>query len=709
MERPAAWTDGGRWASIRRVIGNLNRRPDPAWMAWILLGLQAVLCPLTYGLGLETRGNLPPILQFGEWETFAPLLALEFGLVGALIVGRHPRHSVGWLAIIGGLCTSLSVFAGVYAAYAATRGQLLPATWLALWLRGWLWYPGLAFLFVLLPAVFPDGALLSRRWRPIVWAIAAGCGIQLVHVSLTQAMFGFPLSDGPYPRLGWLLNPLSPLAGMLLLAPLFAVVVAVLVRFRRSSSAARRQLKWFLAAVALQAVGWAVSQAANVVPQLAPLSVLVPTVLLLVPVAIGIAILRHRLYDIDIVISRGLAYAGLAAFITLAYLLVVVGIGLALRTGGRPNLPLSVVAMALVTLLIQPVRMWLQRLANRMVYGAPADPYAVLAQLSKTPAAGDVDHALAQIAQAMARGMGSRQARVRLHLPGGQARTATWPVAAGGPFGPSVAVRLGAETVGELEAEGSSDRGLMEALTAQAGLALRALRLSAELDARLVELEVQAEELGASRTRLVHAEEAERRRWERDLHDGIQQDLVVLVAKAGLARNQLERDPAAAASTLAELQTSAQHAIADLRSLAHGIHPAVLSSRGLIEAIDSMAARMPMGVRIDSGLTGREVRYSPEIEGAAYFVVAEGLANVLKHSGATEASVTVSSSGSCLRLAIADDGRGFDPKTVRESGLRGLRDRVEALGGHVAVDSGQSGTRLDVSLPTAIGPQARSG
>ncbi|MDQ6876898.1 MAG: sensor histidine kinase [Candidatus Dormibacteraeota bacterium] len=686
------------------VIRDLYRSPPPSQVAWILAGAAAFLYPFTLYLGFAARRPLPALLQFGWWEELAPVLGIEFMIVGALILRRHPRHSVGWLALVGGFSTSLSAFAGSYAGYSLSHGQFLQATGFAVWLRGWLWFAGLSFLFILIPALFPDGALPSRRWRPIVWAVAAGCTMQLVNVSLTQAMFGFPQADGPYPRLGWLLGPLSPLAGALFLFPIFAVVAALVVRFRRSSPAVRQQLKWFLAAVALQAAVWAVSQATNAVTEVAPyFDLLVPVALLLVPLAIGVAILRHRLYDIDIVISRGLVYAGLVAFITLAYLVVVVGIEFAVGTGGRPNVPLSVVAMALVVVLIQPVRVRLQRLANRLVYGVPSEPYAVLAQLAKTPAAGDLGDALAQIAQAVAKGMSSRRARVRLLLPGGQARVATWPPDATGNFGQSFDVRDGGETVGEIEVDGSGDLGLTEALTAQAGHALHTLRLSAELDARLAQLEEQAQEVTASRTRLVQAQEVERRRLERDLHDGIQQDLVVLIAKAGLARKQLERDPSSAAATLAELQRSAQHAIADLRSLARGIHPAVLSSRGLVEAIDSMAARMPVGVRVDADPTVREVRFAPEIEGAAYFVVAEALANVLKHSGATEATVTISASDSWLRLAIADDGRGFDLGAVRESGLRGLRDRIEALGGHVEIVSQGSGTRLDASLPALNG------
>lgn len=690
------------------VIERALRRPAVAWAAWTLVGIEALLYPFTLYLGIMAGDRVPPQLQLGWWGALAPLLAIEFGIVGALIVRRHPGHAVGLLAVIGGFCTALSIFAGAHAAYSLTHGRLLPATGFAVWLRGWLWQPGSGLLFILVPALFPNGRLPSPRWRPVVWAVATGILAQLVWVSLSQLMFGFPIVDGPYPTAGWLFDLLSLLSGVFWILPLFASAAAVAVRFRRSRGAEWQQLKWFVAAVGLQALLWAGALLATLATHQSPyqipyFEILIPLALLALPLAIGVAILRHRLYDIDIVISRGLVYAGLAAFITVAYLLVVVGSGFAVGTGGRPNLPLSIVAMGLVVVLVQPVRVRLQGLANRVVYGVPADPYTVLADLSRTAAAGDVDHALAQIAQALARGTGSRQVRVRLLLPGGRARTAAWPATATGPLGKAIAVTYGGAIVGEIEAEGAAEQRVAEALTAQAGHALHTLRLSAELDARLAQLEAQAEELTASRTRLVQAQETERRRLERDLHDGIQQELVVLIVKARLARNQLDRDPALAANTLAELQGSAQHALTDLRSLARGIHPAVLSSRGLVEAVDAMAARMPVGVRVDADPSVRDVRYPPEIEGAAYFVVAEGLANVLKHSGAAEATVSITSNDLRLRIVIADDGHGFDQGAVLESGLRGLRDRVEALGGRVAIESRESGTRLEASLPALSG------
>ena len=690
------------------VIASLFRRPAAGWVAWILVLVAVAVYPFTLYLGLTAGSNVPQMLQFDWWAALTPLATLELGIVAALVLRRHPRHALGWVAALGAFFASLTGIAGSYAAYSLTHGHVLPAADFAVWLRGWIWYPASLFPLALIPALFPDGRLPSPRWRPVVWAVAAGSLIQLVWVTLSQVLFGYPLPNGPYPVDGWLFNTLVPLSGLFWLLSLFGALAALAIRFRKSTGVARQQLKWLLAAVSLQGAVWAGSFIASAFSRVAPyqnnyFDVLIPLTLLAMPIAIGVAMLRHRLYDIDVVISRGLAYAGLAALITIAYLLVVVGVGLAFGTGGRPNLPLTIIAVALVGFFIHPVRVRLQRLANRLVYGVPADPYTVLADLSKTPAAGNVDHALAQIAEAVARGMGSRQARVRLLLPGGHAQTASWPPSATGNFGQKFAVSHGGMTVGEIEAEGSGDQRLTELLTGQAGHALHTLRLSAELDAKLAQLEAQAGELTASRTRLVQAQETERRRLERDLHDGIQQELVVLIAKARLARNQLDRDPTLAAETLAELQGSAQHALADLRSLARGIHPAVLSSRGLVEAVDAMAARMPVGVRVEADPSEREVRYAPEIEGAAYFVVAEGLANVLKHSGATEATVTITSSDSCLRVAIADDGHGFDQGETSESGLRGLRDRVDALGGHVEVESSRSGTRLDASLPALHG------
>jgi signal transduction histidine kinase len=199
------------------------------------------------------------------------------------------------------------------------------------------------------------------------------------------------------------------------------------------------------------------------------------------------------------------------------------------------------------------------------------------------------------------------------------------------------------------------------------------------------------EEVQASRARLVLAADTERRRIERDIHDGIQPGVVALTAKAGLARQQLRRSPQLADATLVELQQDIRKILEDLREWAHGIHPSVLSDHGLIEAIESRIERIPSNVviRAEPGLRG--ARYADEIEVAAFYVVFEGLANTLKHANATSAQVTLRRRDSRLIVEVSDDGTGFDPSLVSGSGIRNLGDRVEAVGGKLRIDS-QSGT-----------------
>jgi len=676
-------------------------KPTWSWLAWGSAIAATALYPPTLYLGISAPANVPPILQLGWWGVVGPVVGIFYSVVGALIIRRHLHHRVGWLATAGGFAFSFSLFAGAYAAYALGGHALPGAAWLG-WIRAWLWNPAFAMLFILIPALFPDGRLPSRPWRILVWLAAASAIGQLVYATLLGPI-GVSVQR-PLTRPSDLTGVFGSVLGLTQVGAIFAAVLAVGIRFRRSRGAARQQMKWFVAAMVLQGALWAGALVPTAIYHMPPyqapyFDVALPLALLAIPLAIGVGILRHRLYDVDLVLSRGLAYTALAAFITAAYLLVVVGAGLLVGTGGRPNLVLSIIATALVAVLFQPVRNRIERLANRLIYGVQANPYEALAELSRSTAAGAVDEVLPRIARAIAGGSGRESARVRVLLPGGHSRTASWPPGQDGPLGVTFPVHHQAELVGEIEVEGSGDPGLTEVLAAQAGLALRNLRLTAELAERLEEIEAQAQELAASRHRLVTAQEAERRRLERDLHDGVQQELVALIAKLRLARNQLERDPRLASETLADLQAGIQRALTDLREVAHGIHPAVLGSRGLVEAVEAIARRMPVGVRVEADSRVRTSRYAPEIEGAAYFVVAEGLANVLKHAGADQATVTLSVVNSHLSVEVADDGHGFVAANSPESGLRGLRDRVEALGGRLGIDSRPDGTRLQASLP----------
>jgi len=233
------------------------------------------------------------------------------------------------------------------------------------------------------------------------------------------------------------------------------------------------------------------------------------------------------------------------------------------------------------------------------------------------------------------------------------------------------------------------DPGLVRAAGAAAALAIANERLRAEVRAQL-------EEVRASRQRIVEAGDRERKRVERNLHDGAQQRLVALSLALASLRNRINGDAVAAAEELGAASSELAQAMAELRELARGIHPAILSEEGLTAAVDSLASRSVVPVRVSSEVPGR----LPEpVEATAYFVVSEALANIAKYANAKRAIVEVSRTNGTLRVAVSDDGvGGADPGTG--SGLRGLQDRVSALGGSLRVTSpADGGTRVEVEIP----------
>jgi len=239
---------------------------------------------------------------------------------------------------------------------------------------------------------------------------------------------------------------------------------------------------------------------------------------------------------------------------------------------------------------------------------------------------------------------------------------------------------------------GDRDRALLEALARQAALTAANARLSTELSAKVDDLE-------ASRIRILRAEEAGRRHLERDLHDGVQQQLVALLTRLGLAANQLKRDPALADATLAEARKDARTTLEDLQELVRGIHPTLLTDRGLVAAVQERAARLPVPVRVDAG---PDIGRMPmDVEGAAYFAISECLTNAVKHAGGRGVVVRITPDDAALHVEVVDHGTGFDVgrPTGSGSGLVGLRDRVEALGGAFAVQSDAHGTRVSLHLP----------
>ena len=636
--------------------------------------------------------------------------ALCYSGVGALIAVRQPANRIGWLLLLVGLLTSICLAVSSYAveALVVTRGSLPLGIW-AIWTFSWLiWVVLIAIPFVLL--VFPDGRLPSSRWRIFAAVLVASGGLLALLTMLAPGNIVVPpspTSAGPNPAgVGILAGVVSrwfqPINAVYLGA-VVASAAAPIWRFRRSRGDERQQLKvlayvgaWigvlFIATYATPVSH--VPEAANILWALSFAGMVIG-----LPAAAAIAVLRYRLYGIDLVINKTLVFAFLGFFITATYVLIVAGVGAVVGSAGQSNLPLSILATAVVAVAFQPVRERAQALANRLVHGRRADPHEVLSRLSAMVAdSSSIEPVLIRMLQLLVDATGVIGAAIYLNVGADRVLTARWPDGAGELAGRLLQIKHQGEEMGELivveppeRLTGSAER-LLTDVAGQAGVLLRNLRLTAELQARV-------EELAESRLRIVAAQDVERRRLERDIHDGVQQHVVALMAKLQLARNQVRRQSELSAETLEEVQSDAGRLLDELRELASGIHPAVLTDGGVVAAVRFRADRLPIKVVLDADSATRTRRYPEPIEAAGYFIACEALANVLKHAGASRATVKIAADNGTLTINVTDDGKGFDPSTAVRSGLRGLQDRVDALGGRLEVTSSRAGTILSASLP----------
>ncbi|WP_203703597.1 sensor histidine kinase [Asanoa iriomotensis] len=650
-----------------------------------------------------------------------------FYLVGLLASWHRPDHlAVRWLLATG------TLFAFDICLGESLLGLVIstPAAPVIVLLRLWVGLGATAAGMGLI-GLFPSGRPENATERAVLWTV----GAQVALLPLFAAVTNPDLLRGVYPEPGQLRIPspvyveelarLGPAADWLLLnfALWTAVGFAMLaLRYRRSAPARRRQIRWLLVGGAAGFVAWWAQ--VYLLLWLGPDSVAVqvgelvlwPLTVAMVLGSLLVALFYDGVFGIDRPARRRLAYRLSWTLIGVAHVCAAAGLGLlAARLSTAETAVLVAVAASLALL---PVRGRLQQVADRWVFGARLDGYELLtrfgASLDQSPGPARL---LQTLAETVRRGLDLTWTRVRLTAdpatgaaPAGADATgfAGTVIAAAEEPALTVVIRHGDTELGRIECgprqDGNvlveEDRRLLGYLAGQAAAAVHNLHLAAELSVRLGQIRRQAAELSASRQRVVAGQDAERRRIQRDLHDGVQQHVVAATAKLGLARQRIGRGDPRGEQLLAELYHDLGQLLNELRDVAYAIHPPVLSDRGLLEAVEAQAARLPvpMAVRADPAL--RAVRYPPAIEATAWYALAEALSNVVKHANAVQVDVSLLQRGDRLQLTVRDDGCGFDPAGARGLGLAGLTDRLDVLGGTLSVDSAAGrGTTLSMEIP----------
>jgi signal transduction histidine kinase len=518
-------------------------------------------------------------------------------------------------------------------------------------------------------------------------------------------------------------------------------------RYQRAAEADRRRLMW---------LGWSVTVGGAVAVVAAALHILVswPPVpgeiaaaaTAPVPLAFVLGTSPRMLGGIDRVLSRTISLAGLSVLVVAVYFVVVLGLGRVPDEQEGSLLALSMAAAAVAALLHPPAQRRLAAFAARCVYGERAKPDDTLHTFgSRMSRAVPMDELLLQMAESLQRSMGLRAAEVWTGSEGTLDRSVSVPdrgparlrlsaaeepvVVRAGVCGPAwlhiwmPALLAGRDEEAPLRmapiahsgdllglivverARGAAqfneeEERLLTELARQAGLALHNLRLDSALQASLDEVRRQAAELQASRLRIVATADRERRRIERNLHDGAQQHLVALAVKMRLARQFVDRDLDKARGMLDQLGEDLSAAVDELRALAHGIYPPLLMDRGLVDALSAAARRAALPTSVEAGEVGR---YSQEIEAAVYFCCLEAMQNAGKHAGeGASCVVSLREEEGGLLFEVRDDGAGFDLATSggHGAGFVNMGDRVGAIGGSVNVESAPGrGTRVYGVIP----------
>lgn len=677
-----------------------------ARIAWVLAGLTLVCCVADVAVTAQYRHLLSEAAVAEHGFPFVDGAVLGCAVMGAVIITRYERHPIGWLLAVIGFTSAISLLTEAYAIWVISEGG--PGTrtlggfsaWVSSLLGGQLAIAGLALVFLLAP----DGRYLSRGWRYAARALALGVLLcMLAYVTSNPTTFDVAVQSED---VGPVRATLLSVGFLLISAGLLASVVCLVVRLRRSAGEQRQQLRLIALGAALIALGVAwllVVQLFNGGVQTWTASLPLFLSYLLLPILLAVAVLRYRLYDIEVIINRTVVVAVGTAFAGVGYTTLVVTVG---KTVDRQTSGfwLSLLATALVALAFQPLRRWVVRFANRLAYGSRAQPYEALSdfsgRLAETPSP---EALLPAVADAAGRAVSARRAEASLEVAGMPTRSARWGRGdAEGTDEHVVEVRTAGTRLGTIAVwipKGRqlrpSDVRLLTALSDQAAVAFRNAAMESQLAGHVAELDRTTHELSASRSRIIEADDAARRTLEAAISREVLPRLVALPDQLVHARRAVALGSPANGIDL--LVAGTNEALESLRELTRGVFPTQLARSGVEPALRSLLARngLASALRVDDSAAGQ--RFSPRVEAAVYFCCAEAARSA--------------SSLSSLQLSVADDDLVLEVAGVSagEVDLQAIGDRVGAVGGTVTTEPALITLTIPVGATGAGGSQAGRG
>ncbi|MFC6160105.1 sensor histidine kinase [Kribbella jiaozuonensis] len=647
--------------------------------AWVLVTITALLAGADIWVTSRYRPLLSEEAVAVHGVPFVSIAVIGCATMGALIVARWARHPIGWLLCLIGFSSSISLLAEAYSVWVVTadgpgsRSLGGVAGWVASLLGGQLSLAALGVVFL----VAPDGHFLSRRWRAAAVVVLVGYGAY-AGMLLTLSPTEYDIDDH---NLGPVGSLLSVVGLPFISGGLIAAMVSTVLRLRRSQGEQRQQVRLIAVSAALIALSFVyliVVQTINGGHQTwlatLPLYISYPCL----PLLLAVAVLRYRLFDLDLIINRAVVLALGTIFAGIGYA------GLVLAVSGLVNLRtsgfwVSLLATALVALAFQPLRGWVVRLANRLAYGVRAQPYEALSdfsrRLAETPSPTSL---LPAVAEAAGRAVSARSSTVVLQVPGADWISKSWPAESDESPEWEVPVRYGGETLGSIGVimpKGRplrpTDEQLLRDLADQTAVAFRNAAMESELAAHVAALDVTTGALAESRRRLVAADDATRQRLESAIARDVLSHLAPMPER--LSSLRVAGSSVAASVELERLVTSTNTALESLRELTHGVFPGQLSRSGLSRALRSHLARTG-AVAVLRVEPSADRRFPAGVEAAAYFCCVEAL-----RSASTGARIDLAVVAEELVVRVHGVARG-------EIDVQAIVDRIEAVGGTPYLD-----------------------